>query len=149
MAMDSKGYLVIDVSGTPYTLTGKMGDSGIQVSYHAESLETSADLGTIDAILDSIIDAVGKAFGLTGTPFPKWSTIKADIQKIPAVGPVIDRFAKAHLRITDLGINTVTSTYEFGFAFDFKAGDQQEVKISEIVLDAFGWRLTYTKPGKS
>jgi len=61
------------------------------------------------------------------------------IRPVPVLGPIVDKLTNANIRITDLEINTATSTYQFGFGLDFT---NDPVAIGSIALDSFGLVVT-------
>ena len=126
------GFITISIAGTLYTLTGTVGSS-IVVAYH-QPFADAANVGTIV----SIVTDVGKALGSTTMERDVNDTLDM-IRPVPVLGPIVDKLTNANIRITDLEINTATSTYQFGFGLDFT---NDPVAIGSIALDSFGLVVT-------
>lgn len=126
------GFITVNIGGTLYTLTGTVGSS-IVVAYHRPFAE-AANVGTIA----SIVTDVGTALGSDSMAADVTDALET-IKTVPVLGPVAVKIATANIRITDLEINTATSTYQFGFGLDFT---NDPVKIGNISLDSFGLVVT-------
>jgi len=130
------GFITVDISGTPYTLSGTVGDA-IIVDYH-RSFAEGANLGSIVDIAGS----VGHALGYDD--LGKVATDAATaLTNVPFLKPLSAALLTANVRITDLAINTATSTYQFGFGLDLTG---QGLAIASVALDSFGIVVTSTKP---
>lgn len=137
--VETEGFIVIQIGDEEFTLTGRIGNALI-VSYH-KSFEDALPLGTLP-------DMIGKVATALGIPdaadFEKNITGKLDaLAKIPVLGPVVDMLRKGVFKITDLGINTQTKTYEFGFGVDTTA------TVDNIPIAAFGLKFTYPPSAKA
>jgi hypothetical protein len=133
------GALVIEINGHPFTLEGKVGTS-IVVEYH-RTFEEAANLGTFA----DIIISVGSALGAPADFVTDIQKRVDDFKNNAAAGP-LDKVAaallSAQLRITDLGINTLTKSYQFGFVLDFS---ESKIEAAGIKLKAFGLKFSYQK----
>ena len=142
------GSITLKIANQPFTLAGKLSKitvnnvakSAIVVAYHREFAD-AASLGSVT----SIAAEVAGAFGVSGVK-DQVDTAIGDLQAIPMFGDFVDKIANANIRITDLGINTVTNVYQFGFGLDFTENPLTIGGDQGLVLEAVGLRVTYTKP---
>ena len=131
-----EGFIVIKIGDEDFTLQGKVG-AAIIVSYH-KPFDEALPLGT----LPQMIGAVAKALGVPDADgFQKHlqSTLE-DMGKVPVLGGVVKMLSEGVFKITDLGINTQTGTYEFGFGVDTSE------TVNNIPIAAFGVKFTYVTP---
>jgi hypothetical protein len=130
------GFITVDISGTPYTLSGTVG-SAIVVDYH-RSFADAANVGTIQSIITSVATALGST-----SLGAEVSAALDSVKGVPFLGPVVAVLTTSNVRITDLAINTATRTYQFGFGLDLTG---QDIKLGSITLDSFGLVVTSTDP---
>lgn len=131
--LDIEGFIVIEIGDEKFTLTGKIGDA-IIVSYH-KPFEEALPLGTLPQMIGRVATALGipNAAGFEQS----LNTTLDDVAKVPVLGPVVKMLKEGVFKITDLGINTQTKTYEFGFGVDTTA------TVNNIPIAAFGMKFTY------
>lgn len=131
--LDIEGFIVIAIGDEKFTLTGKIGDA-IIVSYH-KPFEEALPLGTLTQMIGKVATALGipNAAGFEQS----LNTTLDDVAKVPVLGPVVKMLKEGVFKITDLGINTQTKTYEFGFGVDTTA------TVNNIPIAAFGMKFTY------
>jgi hypothetical protein len=131
--LDIEGFIVIQIGDEKFTLTGKIGDA-IIVSYH-KPFEEALPLGTLTQMIGKVATALGipNAAGFEQS----LNTTLDDVAKVPVLGPVVKMLKEGVFKITDLGINTQTKTYEFGFGVDTTA------TVNNIPIAAFGMKFTY------
>jgi hypothetical protein len=131
-------YMVLEIAGHQYTLTGEMINNDLVVSYH-KPFNQAIKLGTIDEMIGQVDDVLKLGGNLKKT----WNDAEGAVRNIPLLGEVVNAIATAPIRITDIGIHTGTKEYSFGFALDFTGKD---ISVAEIKLQAFGFVVKTTKP---
>jgi hypothetical protein len=137
-----EGFVTLDISGTPYTLSGKFSKpTGIVFAYH-KPFEEALRIGSIDTIITEVGTKLVGADDAAGFK-DKWDSAKEVMAATPLVGEISDKIIAAQICITDLGINTKIGEYQFGFAFDLR---DDPLGLGPIEIQAFGVKLTYTKP---
>ena len=134
-----EGSIALSVAGHTYTLTGTLGDALI-VEYHAD-FDQAISLGLVGDIAPAIATAMN---------FPDLAVEITDALKtvstLPVIGPLGSIFLTATARITDLEINTQTSTYGVGLALDFTTSTPlPELPGVNIALLAIGFKVTKVK----
>lgn len=169
MPVSVDGFIVLDIVDKKYTLTGSFSKfkppggtkeaSGIVVEYH-KPFNEAITLGSIDDIIVVVGDQlVGSGGGVSfqtqwwgqggSSTSPTEDSTLGRIKVVPAIGGVITQVLAAQIRITDLGINTITSTYQFGFAFDFtNLNNGKGLTLLDNVplsIQALGAKITYQK----
>ncbi len=147
MAADLEGSITLGIAGHPFTLAGKLAPSSgtpalptaIIVNYHREFAD-AVSLGTLTSIateigtvlgVDEIATAITQAFD--------------ELKSIDILSGVAKSLEDASLRITDLGINTLTKTYVFGFGLDFST-DPLTIPAINLSVQSLGLKVTYKKP---
>jgi hypothetical protein len=130
-------YMVLEIAGHQYTLTGEMIGNDLVISYHKPFGE-AIKLGTIEQMIGQVDDVLKLGGNLTKT----WNDAEGAVKKIPLLGDVANAIATAPIRITDIGIHTGTKEYSFGFALDFTGKD---ISVVDIKLQAFGFVVKTTK----
>ncbi|MDJ0824021.1 MAG: hypothetical protein QNJ16_00825 [Rhodobacter sp.] len=130
--------LFIEPPGELFTLTGTFTKKGTQSSflmeYHA-SFDDALTLGPIGDILPGIT----KAVGFDGVANALTEATNA-LKEIPGLGLIL----QASLKITDIGINTLSQTYQFGIALDFSTL-KDPISLNGITLRALSVKVTATK----
>lgn len=130
--------LYIEPPGELFTLSGTFTKKGTTSSflmeYHA-SFDDALTLGPIGEILPGITAAVG--FDGVATALQDATNALKDI-------PGLELILDASLKITDIGINTLASTYQFGIALDFSTL-KDPVSLNGITLRALSVKVTATK----
>lgn len=132
------GSVTVDIASQRYTLTGSFtGD--LIVEYHKDFAD-SISLGPVKDIAPQIATAFN---------FPDLATEITDtlhsLGDLPEIGGVIKVFLTASARITDLEINTQTSTYGVGLALDFTTSSPKP-SLFGITLISLGFKVTKTNP---
>jgi hypothetical protein len=131
-----EGFIVIKIGDEEFTLQGKVG-AAIIVSYH-KPFDEALPLGTLPQMIGAVAAALGVPDAKGFQDHVK-STLD-DMGKVPVLGGVVKMLSEGVFKITDLGINTQTGTYEFGFGVDTSA------TVNNIPIAAFGVKLTYVAP---
>jgi len=131
------GSLVLEIGGQTYTLSGTVGDHLI-VKFD-KPFPAGANLGPIREIARPVAEALG-APKLAESVDNEIKALKDS--GISILSEVIMVLTEAPVQITYLEINTLTNTYGFGFALDFR---NLNISAAGIKLDAFGLRVTYVK----
>lgn len=132
----TEGFITISIGDEKFELRGIVG-AYLKVEYH-KSFEEALPLGTIPEIVANVATALGvpnaKDFATN------LNTMLTELESVPLVAPVANILKTGVVKVTDLGIDTQTGKYQFGFGVDL-AGE----KVGGISLDAFGLLFTYTK----
>lgn len=139
-----EGLLVLNIAGQTYTLTGTLGD-GLVLEYHAD-WDKAISLGPVGSIAGTIATQLG--FPELGNEI---TTELGKVAQLTVLGPIATLLTSASARITDLEINTQTSTYGVGLALDFTqlpAGSATP-SLFGITLLALGFKVTRTKPAST
>lgn len=131
-------YMVLEIAGHQYTLTGEMIGNDLVVSYH-KPFGQAIKLGTINDMIGQVDDVLKLDGNLKNT----WGKAADEVEKIPLLKDVFNAITDTPIRITDLGIHTGTKEYSFGFALDFTGKD---ISVAGIKLQAFGFVVKTTKP---
>jgi hypothetical protein len=136
----TEGFVTITINKEPFTLRGTVGAS-LNVQYHKD-LEHAAPLGTIP----DMVAAIASGFGLAdGDDFKqKLQDTIAALGQVPGLGPVAKILNEGQVKVTDLGIDTASGKYQFGFGVELS-----DFKYGGISLDAFGLVFTYHKPAEA
>lgn len=140
----TEGFIRVTINDEHFELRGTVGDH-VKVAWH-KPFEEGADLGTA---LD-MADAVAVALGV-GEPgkFKAELQAKLDaVKKLPIASTIATIVEQAHVKVTDLGIDTLAGKYQFGFGWSLATLDPPAA-YKGISLDAFGLLFTYTKPAGS
>ncbi|MGZ4434298.1 MAG: hypothetical protein ACXVW7_11825, partial [Trebonia sp.] len=127
------GSITLSIAGHNFTLTGTIGDAVI-VEYHVD-FDQAISLGSLNSIVSSIDSALGRSGGLSNEITGTLSKLNG----VPGIGPAFTKFEAATIRITDLEINTQTSTYGAGIALDFT---QSPLTLLGISLLSVGVKVT-------
>lgn len=130
-----EGYIVIDIGDQRFMLDGTVG-AFIDVQYH-RSFDDAVAIGTIPDIAATVAAALGIA---DAAAFH--DKVVADIDKLSMIPGLPDALKRLVIKVTDLGINTSTSVYQFGFCCDLSA---LEIKAGGVQLKGFGMKITYAK----
>jgi hypothetical protein len=129
-----EGSITVSIDGQPYTLTGTLGNALI-VEYHKD-FDQAISLGPVDTIAPRIADAFN---------FPDLATEITNalnsLNTLPVAGQAISAVLSASVRITDLEINTQSSTYGVGLALDFTTSSPQP-SLFGITLISLGFKVT-------
>jgi hypothetical protein len=135
-----EGSIALSISGHTYELKGTIGDHVI-VEYHA-TLEDAFSLGTVADIASS----VAQVFHFDTLEGQINDTLKQlqNIQGLSVVGDALSVLTSATAKLTDLEINTQTSTYGVGLALDFRSSSPQPT-LAGITLVSLGFKVTRTK----
>jgi hypothetical protein len=131
-------YMVIAINDQSYTLTGRIeqddqGGHYVVASYH-KPFEEAYSLPPIN----EIIGKVDNLLKLEGNLSNAWKGVNDEIGRIVILGDVVRAVSSAPIRITDIGINTRTNEYSFGFALDFTTEKTDDITLAGIKLQAFG-----------
>lgn len=130
----------IEPPGQKYTLSGTFnvggasGTNSFIMEYHA-SFDDAITLGPMKDILPGITKALG---------FDAVSNALQDAGNALATVPGLDKILQASLKITDIVINTLASTYQFGVALDFTTL-ADPVQFAGIRLMSLSFKVTSTK----
>jgi hypothetical protein len=134
----TEGFITISIGDEKFELSGIVG-AYLKVEYH-KSFEEALPLGTIPEIVGNVANALGvpNAKAFTGN----LDAMLTDLEGVPLVKPAASMLKEGVVKVTDLGIDTQTGKYQFGFGVDL-AG--KNISCGGISLDAFGLLFTYTK----
>lgn len=144
-----EGSITLNIANHTFTLTGTLGQHMI-VEYHA-AFEDSISLGSIS----DIATAIANAFGFSGPNGidTEISTVSRSLSSVPVLSEIAAVFIHAQIRITDLEINTQTSTYGVGLAMDFTKlppgtlpNNQTVPTLLGIELLSLGFKVTKVNP---
>jgi hypothetical protein len=131
-----EGMVTVTIAKHQFTLDGTLAKSAVIVEYHADYAD-SVTLGT----LTDIAGQIGSVFGVDGLS-GQITTAANQLSSVPVAGDALKDVLNASVRITDLVINTATSTYGVGMALDFSANPPT---LAGIQLDSIGFKVTYSK----
>jgi len=134
----TEGFITISIGEEKFELRGIVGDY-LKVEYHMSFADALA-LGTIPEIMGNVAKALGVPNAAEFTT--KLTAMLEDLEGVPLVNPAATILKDGVVKVTDLGIDTQTGKYEFGFGVDL-AG--KNISCGGISLDAFGLLFTYTK----
>jgi hypothetical protein len=128
----------IDPPGQLYTLSGTFNTATTPASfimeYHA-TFEDALTLGPLKDILPGITNALG---------FQEVANALENAGNELAKLPGLDKILNASLKITDIVINTLAQTYQFGVALDFST-IPDPVEFAGIKLMSLSFKVTSTK----
>jgi hypothetical protein len=125
------GSITVSIAGQNYTLTGTLG-SDLIIEYH-EDFDQAISLGPVADIAPKIAAAFN---------FPDLaSEITDGLDSLKSLGSAISAVLTASAKITDLEINTQTSTYGVGLALDFTTSSPQPMLFG-ITLISLGFKVT-------
>lgn len=129
------GYVIITIGDKQFVLDGTVG-AYIDVQYH-KSFDDAVSLGTIP----NMVVAIGTALGIADPADFKTRVDNAiaNLGVIPGLPAVLNTLV---IRITDLGINTSTQVYQFGFACDLSTSG---ISFQGVAFKGFGVKVTYAK----
>jgi hypothetical protein len=133
-----EGSVTLTIAQHKFTLSGTLAKSAVIIEYHADF----ADAVTLGSLTD-IVSEIATLFGIADLQSDIDSAI-TQIQTLPVAGPAISSLLHASVRITDIVINSATSTYSFGMALDFSA--DPPTLLDTIQLDSIGFKVTRSKP---
>jgi hypothetical protein len=111
----------------------------LKVVYH-KSFEEALPLGTIPEIVGNVASSLGVANAKEFTA--NLNTMLTDLEGFPLVKPAVTILKEGVVKVTDLGIDTQTGKYQFGFGADL-AG--KNIRCGPVSVDAFGLLFTYTQ----
>lgn len=137
------GSMVVQILDQTYTLTGSLGE-GLVLEYHKD-FDQAISLGQVGTIAPRIADALGfKDLG------DEITHVLGEVAKLKILGEIAQVILSASARITDLEINTQTSTYGVGLALDFTTSSPLP-KISSLGIEllALGFKVTKSKDGST
>jgi hypothetical protein len=132
-----EGMVTLTIAKHQFTLAGTLAKSAVIVEYHADFAD-AVTLGTVEEITSEI----ASLFGI-GDLQTDIDAALAQIQNLPGIANLASQLLTASVRITDLVINTATSTYAFGMGLDFSANPPT---LLGIALDSIGFKVTRSKP---
>ena len=146
------GSITLNIANHTFTLTGTLGQHMI-VEYHA-AFEDSISLGSISDIATAIANAFNfSGTGGTGGIDTEITTVSSSLNSVPVLKEIYGVFTHAQIRITDLEINTQTSTYGVGLAMDFTQlppgvlpQGQTVPTLLGIELLSLGFKVTKVNP---
>ena len=129
------GYVIITIGDQQFVLDGTVG-AYIDVQYH-KSFDEAVAIGTIP----NMAVAIGTALGIAEPAHFKTKVDEAiaNLAVIPGLPAVLNNLV---IRITDLGINTSTQVYQFGFACDLSTAG---ISFQGVAFKGFGVKVTYAK----
>jgi hypothetical protein len=133
-----EGMVTITIAQHKFTLSGTLAKSAVIVEYHADFAD-SVTLGTITDIASEL----AQVFGIDDLKTDIDNAL-SQIQNLPVAFKLANQLLGASVRITDLVINTATSTYGIGMALDFSA--DPPTLLNTIELDSIGFKVTRSKP---
>ena len=134
----TEGFITISIGDEKFELSGVVG-AYLKVEYH-KSFEEALPLGTIPEIVGGVASALGVPNAQEFTA--NLNKMLTDLEGVPLVKPAATILKEGVVKVTDLGIDTQTGKYQFGFGVDLA---RRDIKMGEISLDAFGLLFTYTK----
>jgi hypothetical protein len=137
----TEGFITISIGDEKFELRGIVGDY-LKVEYHM-TFEDAVPLGTIPDIVGSVAKALGvpNADEFTNN----LNQMLTDLEAVPLVKPAATALKTGVVKVTDLGIDTQSGKYQFGFGVDLTTGEP----VAGIAVDAFGLLFTYTKAKES
>lgn len=139
VTIESGVTFFIQPPGQSYTLSGTFNvgsggqNSSFIMEYHA-SFEEAINLGPLQGILPGIT----AAFGFDGV-----SNALQSAGNALATVPGFDKILNASLKITDIVINTLSKTYQFGVALDFST-IPDPIEFAGIKLMSLSFKVTST-----
>jgi hypothetical protein len=136
----TEGFITISIGEEKFELRGIVGDY-LKVEYH-KSFEEALPLGTIPEIVGNVAKALGVPNADEFTA--NLDKMLDDLEKVALVAPAATVLKTGVVKVTNLGIDTQTGKYQFGFGVDL-AGKP----VAGNSLDAFGLLFTYTKAKES
>jgi hypothetical protein len=134
-----EGSITLTIANHTFTLTGTLGQHMI-VEYHA-AFEDSISLGSIGDIATQIATAVG----FSGFADEIKAVNGSLSTNVPVLSSIAMTLTSASVRITDLEINTQTSTYGVGLALDFTTSSPAPMLLG-IELLSLGFKVTKVNP---
>lgn len=140
----TEGFIRVTISDEHFELRGTVGDH-VKVAWH-KPFEKGVDLGTALDMAEAVASALGVA---DPAQFKTELQTKLDaVKNLPIAKQIVAIVEQAHVRVTDLGIDTLAGKYQFGFGWNLSTLDPPAA-YKGISLDAFGLLFTYTKPAGS
>ncbi len=130
------GYIVIFIGDQRFMLSGTVG-THIDVQYH-RGFDDSLPIGTIPDMVAAVAGALGIA-----DPEGFKQKVNDAIDNLKVIKGLPEVLKSMVIKVTDLGINTATNVYQFGFCCDLSASP---ISVGGLSLKGFGVKITYAKP---
>ncbi len=130
-----EGFIAVTIGGKQFIAEGEL-STQINVKYH-KPYQEAIDVGTVTSLVGEIGSLIpgGNEIGKKMTGAVDW--LKSEDGALKVVGTFLD---KADIRIYHLEIDTASSTYGLGIAFDLRNAGAE---FHGIKLDAIGLTVVH------
>lgn len=139
----TEGFIRVTINKQEFELRGTIGDH-LKVAWH-KPFDQGVDLGTAPEMAGEVAGALKVADADTFTKDLNDKLTQAG--QIPIIGGFADFVKSAHVKVTDLAVDTEIGRYQFGFGWDLSTMEGANYK--GISIDAFGLVFTHTTTKKA